>query len=191
MADHLVITKGRARVRSMSAAPLIKLLAFIDAGMGVDFGPLHQQTIHALLPLPAGCRDDDNILRWFTGQLAQNDESITEVARALRGSESYQLIRFLLAADAVTSVEHLGEAYGLSASHFRRKCLKALGRPLKLELRLLRAARSLLDTSHRPRSFTRLAEDHGFASSAHFSSDIKGLTGMCPSEIYERKICGE
>lgn len=174
----------------VSAAPLVKLLAYVDAGRGVSVMPEPPLLIASATSLPSPGKDAQALHDVVIRGLVESNPVLDEFVQLARTTESYRLIRFLLSADASVTIEDLGQAYGLSPSHFRRKCHAALGRALKSELRLLRAARSLLDASRRPRSFTRMAEDHGFASSAHFSADIKSLTGLSPRDIYPRSICG-
>lgn len=174
----------------VSAGPLVKLLAYVDAGRGISVMPELPQLITSATSLPAPGKDVQALHEFVVRGLVESSPALTDFIQLARATESYRLIRFLLSADASVTIEDLGQAYGLSPSHFRRKCHAALGRALKSELRLLRAARSLLDTSRRPRSFTRMAEDHGFASSAHFSADIKNLIGLSPRDIYPRSICG-
>jgi AraC-like DNA-binding protein len=174
----------------VSAAPLVKLLAYVDAGRGISVMPELPLLVTSATSLPAPGKDAQTLHDIVVRGLVESSPALGEFIQLARTTESYRLIRFLLSADASVTIEDLGQAYGLSPSHFRRKCHAALGRALKSELRLLRAARSLLDTSRRPRSFTRMAEDHGFASSAHFSADIKNLIGLSPRDIYPRSICG-
>jgi len=174
----------------VSASPLVKLLAYVDAGRGISVMPEPPLLIASTTILAAPGEDAKALHDVVVRGLVDSSPTLDEFIQLARTTESYRLIRFLLSADASVTIEDLGQAYGLSPSHFRRKCHAALGRALKSELRLLRAARSLLDTSRRPRSFTRMAEDHGFASSAHFSADIKNLIGLSPRDIYPRSICG-
>ena len=179
----LGLSQGAQHFR-FHAADFIRLQAFIDHGRACSVRPARRSQSVVVLRI-SSCVEDPKIARlWFIGALARQDTAIEALSEHFRRTESYQLIRFLLGQTGFASVDELGKRYGLSPSHFHRKCKQALGRSLKSELRVLRAARSLLDYAGRQRSFTRLAQDHGFASLSHFCSDIKELLGMAPGEIY-------
>jgi AraC-like DNA-binding protein len=137
--------------------------------------------------------EPDVAAAWLIGQLARagGAETPTDIApplaallRHLARSESYGLMRFLLEQGGDHSVAALAERYGLSSAQFHRRCRQVLGRPLKRELRIQRAARTLLAYPGRSRSFTYLAADHGYASLSHFCTDIKSLIGCSPLSVY-------
>ncbi|MGL6148964.1 MAG: helix-turn-helix domain-containing protein, partial [Plesiomonas sp.] len=65
-------------------------------------------------------------------------------------------------------------------SHFRRLCRHALGSAAKAELRDWRMARSLLDVVEGQENLTQVAIKHGYASSSHFSNEIRELLGVSP-----------
>ncbi|MDT4871476.1 Invasion protein InvF [compost metagenome] len=77
----------------------------------------------------------------------------------------------------------LAQRYGVSVSHFRRLCRQALGTATKPALRGRRAARALLNMSLQDGSLTDIALELGFASSSHFSKEIRDLVGFTPSSL--------
>lgn len=145
-------------------------------------------------PVAAALEDADVAAIWLIDQLARVPQCmavdhaeptpLAAVLRHLARSESYGLMRFLLKEGGEHSVAVLAERYGLSSAQFHRRCRQVLGRPLKRELRILRAARTLLAYPGRAHSFTYLAADHGYASLSHFCTDIKALIGCSPLSVY-------
>jgi AraC-like DNA-binding protein len=183
MARHL-------RWTTVSNTALIKLLAFIDHGRDETVLPATNTPSIVALPVSLSEYTDESVKEWFAGALARKNSGIDKLCHHFRLTEGYRIVRFLIGSDPALSIDELSLLYGLSSSHFRRKCKMALGKSLKAELRLLRAARSMLDFPDRRCSFTHLAEDHGFCSPAHFSFDIKALFGFRPSDVYNRNIGG-
>ncbi len=145
-------------------------------------------------PVTAAVEEPEVAAVWLIDQLARAPHSmavdvadstpLAALLRHLARSESYGLMRFLLKEGGEHSVATLAERYGLSSAQFHRRCRQVLGRPLKRELRILRAARTLLAYPGRARSFTYLAADHGYASLSHFCTDIKALIGCSPLSVY-------
>jgi len=137
----------------------------------------------------AALEDPDVAAAWLIDQLARgagqpDDGQAAQLLRHLARSESYGLMRFLLDEGGENSVAALAQRYGLSSAQFHRRCRQVLGRPLKRELRIQRAARALLAYPGRARSFTYLAADHGYASLSHFCTDVKSLIGCSPLSVY-------
>ena len=77
----------------------------------------------------------------------------------------------------------LAQRYGVSVSHFRRLCHQALGSAAKPALRGWRTAQALLNMSLGDGSLTDVALEFGFASSSHFSKEIRELVGFTPSSL--------
>ncbi|WP_434626717.1 AraC family transcriptional regulator InvF [Chromobacterium sp. CV08] len=175
------VASGRLAFRPLRLEALTKLLAFVDEARDEAQRPCEKRW--ALLPLA-----DDEIWDerraceyWFLRQVLQPDETFADLLALLRHNESYWLVRFLLAQSAGgDKLQQLGERYGVSYSHFRRLCRNALGSAAKTELRDWRMARSLLDVAEGRDSLTQVALKHGYASSSHFSNEIKGLIGVSP-----------
>ncbi|MFI8718489.1 helix-turn-helix domain-containing protein [Stenotrophomonas sp. NPDC077464] len=139
--------------------------------------------------VPAALEVPDVAAAWLIGQLARGagqveDSPPAQLLRHLARSESYGLMRFLLEEGGDNTVAALAQRYGLSSAQFHRRCRQVLGRPLKRELRIQRAARALLAYPGRARSFTYLAADHGYASLSHFCTDVKSLIGRSPLSVY-------
>lgn len=139
--------------------------------------------------VPAALEDPDVASAWLIDQLARgagqpDDTQAAHLLRHLARSESYGLMRFLLDEGGENTVAALAQRYGLSSAQFHRRCRQVLGRPLKRELRIQRAARALLAYPGRARSFTYLAADHGYASLSHFCTDVKSLIGCSPLSVY-------
>lgn len=139
--------------------------------------------------VPAALDVPDVAAAWLIDQLArggerQEDTPLERLLRHLARSESYGLMRFLLEEGGENTVAALAQRYGLSSAQFHRRCRQVLGRPLKRELRIQRAARALLAYPGRARSFTYLAADHGYASLSHFCTDVKSLIGCSPLSVY-------
>ncbi len=112
------------------------------------------------------------------------DLPLYALLRQLARSETYALVRLLLAHGAHDTVAGLAQRYGLSVAQFNRRCRAALGGPLKRELRQLRAARALLAYPGRAHTFTHVAADHGYSSLSHFCTEIKSLIGRSPQSVY-------
>lgn len=139
--------------------------------------------------LPVALEDPDAAAAWLIGQLAREgshhqDGQLERLLCHLARTESYGLVQFLLDEGSDLPVAALAERYGLSSAQFHRRCRQVLGRSLKQELRILRAARALLAYPGRRHSFTYLAADHGYASLSHFCTDIKSLIGRSPLSVY-------
>lgn len=159
-----------------------KLLVFIDEARNMtdfDTGIIHWA------PLPVEdvtmWQDRKRCESWFLQQILDPSPMFSHLLALLRRSESYWLVRFLLAQSTCNStLQTLGQRYGLSYSHFRRLCRHALGSAAKSELRDWRMARALLDVVDGQENLTQVAMKHGYASSSHFSNEIRVLLGVSP-----------
>lgn len=179
--DVCVLT-GELTLCSLRLEVLSKLLVFIDESR--NFTAFDADTPHwTLLAL-----QDVSMLQgrksyeyWFLQQILDPSPAFSHLLSLLRRSESYWLVRFLLAqSTSSNTLQELGERYGVSYSHFRRLCRQALGCAAKSELRDWRMARSLLDVADGQEKLTDVAIKHGYASSSHFSNEIKELLGVSP-----------
>ncbi|EMY3602390.1 TPA: helix-turn-helix domain-containing protein [Klebsiella aerogenes] len=108
----------------------------------------------------------------------------------VRNVESYWISSFLLSQvmnedkDADTQkIYNASKLYGVSESYFRKLCHHAFTRGPKKQLRLWRAAYSALQLIENDNSIAMVAGDNGYASSSHFSTEIKSLFGMTPREF--------
>lgn len=176
------VLAGELTLRPLRLEVLSKLLAFVDEAQGRDSGGV-ESSPWAVLPL-----DDSSIWQerkrceyWFLQQFLEAPALFCPLLALLRHSESYWLVRFLLAQSASSNtLQDLGQRYGVSYSHFRRLCRHALGSAAKTELRDWRMARSLLDVVEGRENLTQVALKHGYASSSHFSNEIRELLGVSP-----------
>ena len=127
--------------------------------------------------------------RWSIGSFVnyfEGDQTFAALKAFLRRLETYWLVKYLVSESAQQKkVSDLGDEYGLSYSHFRRVCKAALGNSAESELKVWRAARSLLDVVDGQESMTEVAIRNGYASSSHFSTEIKKLFGLSPRAILD------
>ncbi|WP_236687625.1 AraC family transcriptional regulator InvF [Chromobacterium subtsugae] len=178
---ELTVLDGGVSFQPLRLEALTKLLSFVDEARDAEQQAGERRC--GLLPL-----DEDEVWTdrrgceyWFLRQVLAPSEPFQALLSLLRRSESYWLVRFLLAqSERGDKLQELGERYGVSYSHFRRLCRHALGGAAKTELRDWRMARSLLDVVEGRDSLTQVALKHGYASSSHFSNEIKGLIGVSP-----------
>lgn len=181
--------RGAGRFQRLPLPPPVKLLAFLECGTPTaQLGRGRSDGIGVVV----GAADDalraGNLENWLIGCIARRDPAAAPLLDFLRRQEAYWVVRYLLheyadASGASRTVAALGERYGLSPSHFRRICRRALGATLKTELRRWRAANAVLDATADHRRLVDVALSHGFASSSHFSHEIKQLFGMSPCQI--------
>ncbi len=108
----------------------------------------------------------------------------------IRNVESYWVSHFLLSQimneDKKSDSHKIGNAskiYGVSESYFRKLCHHAFTKGPKKQLRLWRAAHSALQLIEKDNSISAIAGNNGYASSSHFSSEIKSLFGITPREF--------
>lgn len=172
------------RIRRLGVNRLCKLLAFLDEVESIRVrGQAYRPVV--LLPFDPCCLEHARgIEYWFIHQLLQGDAATQALASFLRRLESYWLVKFLISdASRLKNVAALGDEYGLSYSHFRRVCKTVLGNSVKSELKVWRAARSLLEAISGDGTMTEVAIRNGYASSSHFSTEIKKLFGRSPRSM--------
>jgi AraC-like DNA-binding protein len=175
---------GGVQILPVAEAPLVKLQVFIDLGNAlVDQRP--SPTSWAALPVAYPTVWSGRALeRWYIEQAMVGGMAYQTFAGVLRHTESYGLVRFLLEQGTHSEkLSTLAQRYGVSVSHFRRLCRQALGTAAKPALRGWRAARALLNMSLQDGSLTDVALELGFASSSHFSKEIRDLVGFTPSSL--------
>lgn len=183
----LRVISGRAYVLPLPRLSLVKLQFFIDQAF-----PPARRTVG--VPCVGMMREPDHhepetarsLETWFIDQALQGASDYRRFAQLLRGGESYCLLGFLLEEGSKSAKLHdLASRYGVSVSHFRRLCHQALGGAAKPELREWRTARALLTMVERAHSLTDVALEFGYASSSHFSKDIRELVGVAPSSLID------
>lgn len=108
----------------------------------------------------------------------------------VRNVESYWIAHFLLSQvmnedkeSESHKISNASKIYGVSESYFRKLCHHAFTRGPKKQLRLWRAAHSALQLIEKDNSIAAIAGNNGYASSSHFSSEIKSLYGITPREF--------
>ncbi len=183
----LLVRGGTLHYQRLHCNVLVKLLAFMDEAhaMGNDSDDHYRRCAVPVLhrvPVEAPWADRRQCELWFLSQMTAPGEGFRTMLDVLRRCESYDLIRFLLTrAPAGGTLRHMCTKYGVSYSHFRRLCRGALGESAKIALRDWRMARSMLEVAQGNDSFTEIALRNGYASSSHFSTEIKELIGMSPT----------
>lgn len=180
----LRLCSGSALVWPLAQAPMVKLQFFIDQASPPPAHLAEGQPLGWLAAPPV--HSHGSLQRWYVTQVLQGQADTQAFAQALRRWESYRLVCFLHQHSVEgTKVHELAARYGVSVSHFRRLCHQALGTGGKTELRDWRAARALLAVADGPVSLTDVALDHGYASSSHFSRDIRRMLGVMPSSLVD------
>jgi AraC-like DNA-binding protein len=176
------VLKGELSLRPLRLEVLSKLLVFIDEARNMaDFETDSVRWAPLQLEDMTMWQDRKRCEYWFLQQILDPSATSSHLLALLRRSESYWLVRFLLAQSTCNStLQTLGQRYGVSYSHFRRLCRNALGSAAKSELRDWRMARSLLDVVEGQETLTEVAIKHGYASSSHFSNEIRELLGVSP-----------
>ncbi|RAU35151.1 helix-turn-helix domain-containing protein [Enterobacter sp. RIT418] len=122
--------------------------------------------------------------------LKPQDRRLESLFTFVRNVESYWIAYFLLSQvmnedkeSETHKIYNASRIYGVSESYFRKLCHNAFTRSPKKQLRLWRAANSALQLIENDQSIATIAGDNGYASSSHFSSEIKSLFGITPREF--------
>lgn len=122
--------------------------------------------------------------------LDPQDRRLESLFAFVRNVESYWIAHFLLSQvmnedkeSETHKIYNASRIYGVSESYFRKLCHHAFTRGPKKQLRLWRAANSALQLIENDQSIATIAGDNGYASSSHFSSEIKSLFGITPREF--------
>lgn len=178
------VSGGDVQVRVMAEATLVKLQVFIDLGDALIDPTLRPFPWAMLAVAVETARCDKALERWYIEEALAGSLAYQAFARQLRNNESYGLVRFLVEQGTHSEkLSALAQRYGVSVSHFRRLCQQALGSAAKPALRGWRAAQALLNMSLEERSLTDVALEFGYASSSHFSKEIRELVGFSPSSL--------
>lgn len=182
----LKVVSGGWSSAALPGTCLMKLQVFIDMGVAFERDRPYAQPWAALpMPLAAG-RSRACLERWYLDRALRDDPDYQSFAGVLRQSASYWLVRFLLEqGTASEKLIGLARRYGVSVSHFRRLCHQALGGAAKPELRDWRAAKALLRMIRGGGSLTDVALEYGYASSSHFSKEVRELLGVAPSRLLD------
>lgn len=187
-ADATLHLSGNGVLRRPGVNAFCKLLAFLDEVERETGRPAGPASSLALPLAPRDAVDPRTLEYWFIRQHIAGSETFAALQLFLRRLENYWLVKFLLAESSqLKNIGDLGNEYGLSYSHFRRICKSVLGNSVKAEMKVWRAARSLLDAVDGKGNMTEVAIRNGYASSSHFSTEIKNLFGLSPRAILELK----
>lgn len=182
----LQVVSGNAWVLPLAQTNLVKLQFFIDQGMARGVDAACREPWAALSESDTQEQQVSNLESWYLTLALQGHSAYRAFARQLRSGESYLLLGFLLEQGASSEkLQDLAGRYGVSVSHFRRLCRQALGCAAKIELREWRTARALLTMAERAGSLTDVALELGYASSSHFSKEIRELVGVAPSSLVD------
>jgi len=176
--------RGNVQALPIPKAALVKLQVFIDLGNALNDQRLNQAPWAALPVTHQTVQSESALERWYIEQAMTGGMAYQAFASVLRHSESYGLVHFLLEQGTHSEkLSTLALRYGVSVSHFRRLCRQALGTAAKPALRGWRTAQALLNMSLQDGSLTDVALEFGFASSSHFSREIRELVGFAPSSL--------
>lgn len=182
----LQVFSGSAWVLPLSQMSLFKLQFFIDQGGVPGMRAAPSEPWAVLSEGRSQGRAAAGLESWYLNLALQGDVAYRAFACHLRSSESYQLLGFLLEqGSGGEKLQDLAGRYGVSVSHFRRLCRQALGGAAKSELRGWRTARALLGMAEGAASLTDVALEFGYASSSHFSKEIRELVGVAPSSLID------
>ncbi len=148
--------------------------------------------LHTLTHLALKVEDDNKSLMalLISSILDPHDRRLDSLFTFVRNVESYWIAHFLLSQvmnedkeSETQKIYNASRIYGVSESYFRKLCQHAFTRGPKKQLRLWRAANSALQLIENDQSIATIAGDNGYASSSHFSSEIKSLFGITPREF--------
>nr|WP_305729756.1 helix-turn-helix domain-containing protein [Burkholderia ubonensis] len=182
----IVSDEGAWRFHLVPLFEAAKLLAFLECAVTSNTSRVqrHLSTFAGTVVDLPGDLTIWKFDRWMIRSVMEGASSTVPLFEFLRAQESYELVRFLLRErNNPQTVAKLAARYGVSEPHFRRLCRRALGRGLKRELRQWRAVQALLEVVESRESLCQVAMTHGFASSSHFSKEIKDLFGMSPCQF--------
>lgn len=182
----LQVVSGNASVLPLSQTNLVKLQFFIDQGIAGGAEVACREPWAALSESDIQGQPFSHLESWYLALALRGHSAYRAFARQLRSGESYLLLGFLLEQGASSEkLQDLARRYGVSVSHFRRLCRQALGGTAKTELREWRTARALLTMVEGIDSLTDIALALGYASSSHFSKEIRELVGVAPSNLVD------
>ncbi|WP_312625841.1 helix-turn-helix domain-containing protein [Scandinavium sp.] len=138
----------------------------------------------------AGTADKSFMGMLMNTMLTPQKYSLESLFVFVRNVESYWISHFLLSQvmnedkeSDTHKIYNASKIYGVSESYFRKLCHHAFARGPKKQLRIWRAANSALQLIEKDNSIAMIAGDNGYASSSHFSSEIKSHFGITPREF--------
>lgn len=193
--------RGEWLVEMLSISTVTTLLSFLDFHAKHRHGETWQDPAKEKKSLMYRKRsltiitDENKTFRgaMMSAILNPRDSQFERVFHFIRNREDYWVSYFLLSQmmnnedeNTLHKINCASKRYGVSESYFRKLCYRAFTRSPKKQLRLWRAARSVLHLIEQDDSISTIAGNNGYASSSHFSSEIKSHFGITPREF--RKI---
>jgi AraC-like DNA-binding protein len=134
-----------------------------------------------LRALPTDARRAERMDRFLAAQAAQREPA----PRCVRGA-----LTVLRSSGGRLSVPALARDLGVTERSLQRAFREWIGMSPKTVARIVRL-QALLETLGRgaPASWSRLAQEHGFADQAHLNHEFRVLTGTAPGEfLRERRL---
>ncbi|MGZ9713400.1 helix-turn-helix domain-containing protein [Glaciimonas sp. GNP009] len=164
---------------------LIKLQVFIDSGLDertqLEIRPTENNV--ELLPklhVTGGC-----IKSLFLRMAIDKTPEYIRISAALRRTETYSIVSFLLREGGEgEKLKTLSARYGVSACHFRRLFRSGTGSSPKSELKEWQLAKAVLAVIADRQSITEAAIAHGYASSSHFSNEVRKSVGLSLTHLF-------
>ncbi|OWY74562.1 helix-turn-helix domain-containing protein [Pantoea sp. AMG 501] len=200
------IIKGQWDIEIIMISQLTRLLAFLDYQQALSGketklssesrgGEISQILLKENKSFLALAEDDSlSFIDMLIGSIAKPDNHcIKQLSAFIRNIESYWITYFLLS--RFMDVEKKGESfklssassdYGVSETYFRKLCRNAFICGPKKQLRIWRAAQSALQLIEKDISIEMVAIDNSYASSSHFTSEMKSIFGITPGELRKR-----
>ncbi|CAO96955.1 helix-turn-helix domain-containing protein [Erwinia tasmaniensis] len=124
------------------------------------------------------------------------DSGIENFFAFMRKIENYWISHFLLSyllnedkESASSKLYNASKSYGVSESYFRKLCHNTFTKGPKKQLCIWRASHSVLQLIDNDSSIATIAGNNGYASSSHFSSEIKSIFGIRPREFKDLQGC--
>lgn len=124
------------------------------------------------------------------------DSGVENFFYFMRKIENYWISHFLLSyllnedkESGCNKLYNASKSYGVSESYFRKLCHNTFTKGPKKQLCIWRASHSVLQLIDNDSSIATIAGNNGYASSSHFSSEIKSIFGIRPREFKDLKGC--
>lgn len=188
---RLCVLNSLCDCKSIRLESLAGLLVFMDAANGANGTSEDSAWESHWGKVTTGLKsehfeNDNELKKWLIYNYLKKEGTIQPLLSFIRKSEEYQLISFLLRntiGNNTIPIKTLCRMYGLSYSHFRRLCYRALGGPVKEELEKWKVMNTYLDCAEDKDSLTFHAINNGFCSSSHYSNAIKKIIGCSPRHL--------
>lgn len=180
--------KGDWYVEVFPVSQVATLIAFVDSFTKASFGVSPRR-----LPGDRGrsfsfvaTTKSKGLIHMVVNGIILDPNPDEEFLSFIRTLDSYRISLFLLSFflnekdGGGGNVQKASKVYGLSETCFRKQCVSVFGRGPNKQIRLWRAASSVLQLMECDGSVVTIACANGYSSSSHFSSEIKAFFGMTP-----------